>query len=67
MIRKEDVESLVQHQEEEEDEAPPPSPQELQYVRDIKRVSFISCLLTILLLFLFFLYIYIYIYLKKNL
>ncbi|KAH8513065.1 hypothetical protein H0E87_006388 [Populus deltoides] len=39
LIRKEDVESLVQHQEEEEDEAPPPSPQELQYVRDIKRVE----------------------------
>ncbi|XP_011022298.1 PREDICTED: uncharacterized protein LOC105124121 isoform X5 [Populus euphratica] len=38
LIRKEDVESRVQDQEEEEDEAPPPSPQELQYVRDIKRV-----------------------------
>jgi hypothetical protein len=57
LVRKEDIESRVQEQEqdqeEDEDEAPPPSPKELQYVRDIKWVSFISCLLTILLLFLF--------------
>ncbi|KAG6783010.1 hypothetical protein POTOM_012440 [Populus tomentosa] len=38
LVRKEEVESRVQDQEEEEDEAPPPSPQELQHVRDIKRV-----------------------------
>ncbi|KAL3599307.1 hypothetical protein D5086_007225 [Populus alba] len=39
LVRKEDFESRVQDQEEEEDEAPPPSPQELQHVRDIKRVE----------------------------
>ena len=49
------VQEQEQDQEEEEDEAPPPNPHELQYVRDIRRVSFISCLLTTLLLFFVFL------------
>ena len=48
LVGKEDIELSVQDDEEEEDqeeeeeeEAPPPSPQDLQYVQDIKRVAFI--------------------------
>ena len=52
LVGKEDIELSVQdddeeeedqeeEEEEEEEEAPPPSPQDLQYVQDIKRVAFI--------------------------
>jgi hypothetical protein len=45
LVGKEDIELSVQDQEEdqeeeEEEEALPPSPQDLQYVQDIKRVAF---------------------------